>query len=210
MVEQRLAEAASVLGRLPPMRVYGYSSLWPRLLVDYSSVVCHRPGTLRLPPPEPAAISRMEETLGWSGWLQPIDSRIVWQRANGRRWKEICSAVGLARAAAHEHWRYALCLIAWRLNGRPAPTRTSRRMLIARFRSEHCPKRLVLALPSCGRKRPEMPGRPPSDGDGGEARRIALPKNIAETLKYLDDLDLEALRVSVENELQRRRVADGR
>jgi hypothetical protein len=51
-----------------------------------------------------------------------------------------------------------------------------------------------------------MTDRPPSDGDGGEARRIALPKNIAETLKYLDDLDLEALRVSVENELQRRRA----
>ena len=54
-----------------------------------------------------------------------------------------------------------------------------------------------------------MPGRPPSDGDGGEAPRIALPKNIAETLKYLDDLDLEALRVSVENELQRRRADTG-
>ena len=51
-----------------------------------------------------------------------------------------------------------------------------------------------------------MPGRPPSDGDGAEAPRIALPKNIAETLKYLDDLDLETLRVSVENELQRRRA----
>jgi len=87
--------------------------------------------------PDPAAISRMEETFGWSGWLKPIDSRIAWQRANGRRWKEICAAVGLARAAAHEHWRYALCLIAWRLNGRFAPTSTSRRMLIARFRREH-------------------------------------------------------------------------
>src|SRR5258708_4699788 len=51
-----------------------------------------------------------------------------------------------------------------------------------------------------------MPSRPPSDGDGGEAPRIALPKSIAETLKYLDDLDLETLRVSVENELQRRRT----
>ena len=54
-----------------------------------------------------------------------------------------------------------------------------------------------------------MPDRSASDGDGGEARRIALPKNIAETLKYLDDLDLQALRVSVENELQRRRLDRG-
>src|SRR5215510_2742325 len=51
-----------------------------------------------------------------------------------------------------------------------------------------------------------MTDQPPSDGDGKEARRIALPKNIAETLKYLDDLDLKALPASVENELQRRRA----
>jgi len=51
-----------------------------------------------------------------------------------------------------------------------------------------------------------MPGRPLSAGDGAESPRIALPKNIGETLKYLDDLDLEVLRVSVENELQRRGV----
>src|SRR5262249_11419736 len=81
MVGQRLAEAASVLGRLPPMQVYGYSSTWPRLLLDYSSMVNHRYGPLRPPPPDPAAIARMEETLEWSGWLKPTDSRIVWQRA---------------------------------------------------------------------------------------------------------------------------------
>ena len=55
----------------------------------------------------------------------------------------------------------------------------------------------------------DITDRPPSDGDGREARRIALPNNIAQTLKYLDDLDLEALRVSVENELQRRRADRG-
>ena len=136
MVEQRLVEAASVLSRLPPMRVYGYASTWPRLLLDYSSMVFQKSGRQRLPAPDPAEIARMEETLDWSAWLKPMDSRIVWQRANGRRWKEICASVGLARAAAHEHWRYAHCLIACRLNGRPTPTRTSRRMLIARFRSE--------------------------------------------------------------------------
>src|SRR5258708_33901085 len=106
MVEERLAEAASVLGRLPPMHVYGYSSTWPRLLVDYSSIVCQRSGPLRLPPPDPASVSRMEETFGWSGWLQPVDLRIAWQRANGRRWEEICASVGLARSAAHERWSY--------------------------------------------------------------------------------------------------------
>ncbi|GEP60929.1 hypothetical protein RSO01_80950 [Reyranella soli] len=136
MVEERLAEAASVLGRLPPMQVFSYSRTWPRLLLDYSSMVSQRPG---MTPPDMAAVGRMEEALDWSAWLKSTDSRIVWQRANGRRWKDICSGVGLARAAVHEHWRYAHCLIAWRLNGMPAPTRTSRRTLIARFRNEPKP-----------------------------------------------------------------------
>ena len=91
-------------------------------------------GPQRLPAPDPAAIGRMEEALGWSAWLKPIDSRIVWQRANGRRWKEICASVGLARAAAHEHWSYALCLIAWRLNGKDGSKRVGMRRHIARVR----------------------------------------------------------------------------
>ena len=50
------------------------------------------------------------------------------------RWKEICWEVGLARAAAHEHWLYALCVIAWRLNGKERVKHIGRRRLIARVR----------------------------------------------------------------------------
>jgi len=41
-------------------------------------------------------------------WLAPLDAKIVWRRASGERWKSICWSVGLARAAANEHWLYAL------------------------------------------------------------------------------------------------------
>ena len=51
-----------------------------------------------------------------------------------------------------------------------------------------------------------MSDQPPPDGDGGAPPRIALPKNIAQTLKYLEDFDLESLRVAVEKELRRRRA----
>jgi len=51
-----------------------------------------------------------------------------------------------------------------------------------------------------------MTDQPPADGDGRQAPRIALPRNIAQTVKYLDDFDLDALRLSVENELKRRRA----
>jgi hypothetical protein len=54
-----------------------------------------------------------------------------------------------------------------------------------------------------------MSDQPPSDGKGGAPPRIALPKNIAQTLKYIDDFDLESLRAAVENELRRRRAEKG-
>ena len=38
-----------------------------------------------------------------------------------------------------------------------------------------------------------------------DAPKIALPKNLAQTLRFLSDDDLETLRVSVDSELERRR-----
>jgi hypothetical protein len=80
--------------------------------------------------PSPAAISRMEETLSWTVGLDPIDGKIVWMRAHGERWKAICWSVGIQRSAAHEHWLFALYVIAWRLNGRRVPGKRSRRYII--------------------------------------------------------------------------------
>jgi uncharacterized protein DUF6362 len=139
MVEERLVEAAAVLKCLPPVKVGGYFSTWPRMQVEFSDLGGQTPEHMRLPPPSAAAISRMESTLDWAAWLEPIDSKIVWMRACGSRWKEICSAVGLARAAAHEHWLYALCLIASRLNGKDRPKHVGKRRLIAQVRGSPKP-----------------------------------------------------------------------
>jgi len=54
-----------------------------------------------------------------------------------------------------------------------------------------------------------MSDQPPYDDDGTGAPRIALPKNIAQTLRYVDDSDLGALRDAVEQEWQRRRLGKG-
>ena len=42
----------------------------------------------------------------------------------------ICWKVGLQRAAAHQHWLYGLCVLAWKLNGRHVPSRRSKRFII--------------------------------------------------------------------------------
>ena len=104
------------------------------MFVEFGDLVGQTPEPMRPPPPSAASISRMEATLGWMPWLEPIDAKIAWLRASGTRWKEICWEVGLARAAAHEHWVYALCVIAWRLNGKDRVKYIGRRRLIARVR----------------------------------------------------------------------------
>lgn len=135
MVEERLVEAADVLKRLPEVRVQGYYSLWPEVVHEFADLVGQEPPRLHRPCPAPDAITRMEETLGWTVGLDPVDAKIVWLRASGERWKAICWKVGLARAAAHEHWLYALCVIAWKLNGRRLSRNASKRRVIAETRA---------------------------------------------------------------------------
>lgn len=118
MVEDRLAEAAAVIRRLPPVHVPGYFNTWPPVVVEFADRVGLDPEPMRPPPPSPAAISRMEEALCWLRWLKPEHAKLVWARAEGTPWKQICWRFGISRATAHRHWRYALTLIAYRLDRR--------------------------------------------------------------------------------------------
>lgn len=136
MVEERLVEAATVMRRLPSVHVPGYFNTWPSMVVEFADRVGQQPKPMRLPPPSPGAISRMEEASGWLHWLDPLDAKIVWLRASGERWKGVCWKVGLTRSAAHRHWQFALSVIALRLSGRRVPTKRSLEFVIARAHAE--------------------------------------------------------------------------
>lgn len=129
MVEDRMVEAADTLRRLPDTRVRGYASTWPPVVHEFWEAFGWDEARVRRGPPSAAAIDRMDAALTWLRWLDPDDARIVWLRASGERWKSICWKVGMARAAAHEHWLYALCVIAWRLNQRPIAIAARRRFI---------------------------------------------------------------------------------
>ena len=134
LVEERLVEAADTLKRLPEVRMQGYFSTWPRVLVEFGDLVGLTPEPMRLPPPPAAAISRMEAALPWLTWLEPEDAKLVWARAEGTPWKPICWRFGIARATAHRRFEYGLSVIAWRLNGRRVPAKRSRESLVERVR----------------------------------------------------------------------------
>ncbi len=102
LVERHVVDAAMVLHRLPPAQLQAYFSIWPHVAVEFGDLVSQTPEPMGLRLPSAAAISRMEATLGWIAWLEPIDSKIVWMRASGERWKSICWTIGLARAAARQ------------------------------------------------------------------------------------------------------------
>jgi hypothetical protein len=54
------------------------------------------------------------------------DRKIVWLRASGERWKNICWKIGLSRPAAWQRWSAALCAIAMKLNPERVPKHRSR------------------------------------------------------------------------------------
>lgn len=94
---------------------------------------------LKRPWPTPESIDRMDESMRWLRWLEPVDARIVWERAAKTRWKPICHRLGMTRATAWRHWVAGLALIAHRLNGesrRPtgihAPRAAERRSMLSK------------------------------------------------------------------------------
>jgi Domain of unknown function (DUF6362) len=135
LVEARLSEAAFVLKRLPEPRLLGYFSAWPEVTYSFADKVGQEPRRMSVLP-SPQAISRMEETLTWTACLEPLDGKIVWMRAYGYRWREVCRAVGFQRASAHHHWVYGLCVIAHRLSNRGLNPRLSMQQVIDLARAD--------------------------------------------------------------------------
>jgi hypothetical protein len=133
-IEERLSEAADVMRRLPQVKVQGYFSTWPAIFHDFADRIGREPSRLKRPPPAPDAITRAEDALLWLRWLEVDESRLVWMRAEGARWREICQRFGIARATAHRRYAYALAVIMWRLERRSLPKSWSREYFIERVR----------------------------------------------------------------------------
>jgi len=104
----RLKEAMSTIRRLPPVKVQGYFNAWPDMV--YSEIEIMRmdrkPKKLAA---SPDAIARMEEAVSWVNLLKKADERqMVWMRANGVPWNEICKKLAISRVTASKRYRNAL------------------------------------------------------------------------------------------------------
>ena len=116
-IEDRFEEAAYTLRRLPEKdRPRGYSSYWPAVVHDAKHAYGYTPEAPMRVIPSAAAITRMEECLDWLLLVDPEDARIVWLRAEGARWRQVCIRAGCVRSTAWRRWAAALLTISKKLN----------------------------------------------------------------------------------------------
>ncbi|MDO5758530.1 MAG: DUF6362 family protein [Rhodobacterales bacterium] len=136
-IEDRFEEAALTLKRLPNPAgsgARGYGRSWPDYIHEAKHAYDSAPSRMRVIP-NPREIQRMEEALEWLALISgeteqhaADNRRIVWMRAEGYRWRQVCIQIGCVRSTAWRRWTAALITIANRLNkkhkSRPAHSTT--------------------------------------------------------------------------------------
>ena len=115
MVEERIAEAAAVLRKLPGPRVSGYFNAWPEIQRSAKEIAAMEPEPMRVLP-STSAITRLERTFDWMLWISVEERKLIWLRAARVPWKAITWEFGCDRTTAWRRWTLALTKIASRLN----------------------------------------------------------------------------------------------
>lgn len=117
-IEDRFELAALTLKRLPNpygSGARGYGSSWPDYVQEAKHAYGYTEVRMRVVP-SAADIQRMEECIDWLRLLDPEDARIVWLRAEGIRWRQVCIRAGCVRTTAWRRWAAAILTIAKHLN----------------------------------------------------------------------------------------------
>jgi hypothetical protein len=116
MVAERMEEAAETLKRLPMDGPRDVRSAWPPIIRDFWEAYGWDKAVVRLGPPSPDAIQRMDECLKWLQFLDVGQMRLVWAKAENLPWKTILPRIGAGRTKGWHLWREALKEIAFNLN----------------------------------------------------------------------------------------------
>ena len=124
-IEDRFEEAALTLKRLPNPPASGprgYGRSWPEYVHEAKHAYGYEEARMRVVP-SAAEIQRMEEAIDWLKLIGGDDPqaaadnrRIVWMRAEGQRWRQVCVHVGCVRSTAWRRWAAALLTVANHLN----------------------------------------------------------------------------------------------
>lgn len=119
MVEMRLAEAADTLRRLPDSEArfrLGLRSAWPEVVRDAMTAYAADGPKVRLGPPSPGAIDRLEAAIDWLRLLTEAQRRIAWALASGIPMAKLARLIGCHRNTVANRQAAALRIIAGHLN----------------------------------------------------------------------------------------------
>jgi len=119
MVDLRLEEAADTLRRLPDVEArfrLGLRSAWPDVVRDAVTAYGADGPKVRLGPPAPGAIDRLEATIDWLRWLSEPQRRIAWALASGISVAKLSRLIGCHRNTVANRQAAALRIIADHLN----------------------------------------------------------------------------------------------
>jgi len=119
-IEDRFEDAALTLRRLPNppgSGPRGYGGSWPDYVQEAKHAYGYAEARMQVIP-SAADIQKMEDCIGWLHLLDPEDARIVWLRAEGVRWRQVCYRAGVVRSTAWRRWAAALLTIAKHLNAK--------------------------------------------------------------------------------------------
>lgn len=123
MVEDWLAEAADTLRRLPDGEAkfrLGPRSAWPDVVRDAVTAQGADGPKVRLGPPSPGAIDRLEQVISWLALLTEAQRRIAWALASGIPMAKLARLIGCHRNTVANRQAAALRVIAGHLNLPPA------------------------------------------------------------------------------------------
>jgi len=119
-IEDRFEEAARTLRRLPNppgSGPRGYGRSWPEYIHEAKHAYGYEQARMRVIP-SAAEIQRMEEAIDWLKLIGGADDqdaadnrRIVWMRAEGARWRQVCIQIGCVRSTAWRRWVAALLTV---------------------------------------------------------------------------------------------------
>ncbi len=116
-VANQFEEAIYTLKRMPKAVNLGCRSNWPPMVMTMLEQLQQDKKPMRLGPPLPEAITRMEQTLTWVSWIENEDERkLIWLRATRTPWKMICARFGVSKTTAWNCWCDILEEIATHLN----------------------------------------------------------------------------------------------
>lgn len=116
MVFERMVEAADTLERIKVPDIQRNVTRWPEVVQAVIEASETNRARRMKGPASPAAITRMDETLIWLGWLEKDTQRIIWCRVQGLSWRRIAAFAGLAPNTCRLRARTALVELAARLN----------------------------------------------------------------------------------------------